>query len=160
MFGYTFGNLENEVLFVRNSLLGFSAGDLLAFNVTLASSPADKPLQIQKPRRRRFKDVVRVDFHWNLETHCPVPGSYALCAVATVQLHAGAERQFSMFRFRRYAPDKVAECLHDLGWDEIAVMPFGGANHPSSLRLFCKLVGGNRTFPSPVQTSSKQVLGC
>ena len=90
------------------------------------------------PIWRHCKDVVRVDFHWNLDTHCPLPGSYSLDAIATVQLHSGAERQFSMFRFRRYAPDKVAECLLGLGWDELAVMPFGSADQPSSLRLFCK----------------------
>ena len=90
------------------------------------------------PIWRHCKDVVLVDFHWNLDTHCPLPGSYSLDAIATVQLRSCAERQFSMFRFRRYAPDKVAECLLGLGWDEIAVMPFGSTDHPSSLRLFCK----------------------
>jgi hypothetical protein len=39
MFGYTFGNLQNEIHFVRNSLLGYTPGDFLLLNVTLAVAP-------------------------------------------------------------------------------------------------------------------------
>ena len=162
MLGGTFANLDHEPRFFQHALPHCARGDLLLLDLQLARGSAQDPAEIKKrdkqwaagvthveaawlsgPIWRHCKNVVRVDFHWNLETHCPVPGSYALGAVATVQLHSGAERQFSMFRFRRYAPDQVAECLHDLGWDEIGVMPFGGVHHPSSLRLFCK-----RTEPS------------
>ena len=82
--------------------------------------------------------MLSVEFHWNLDTQCPVPGSYALDAVATVQSRGRADRQFSLFRFRRYDPSKLAECLSGLGWEEIGVMPYGGADQPASLRLFCK----------------------
>ena len=157
MLGGTFANLDNEPRFFQHALPHCSRGDLLLLDMQIARGAVSDPAEIKKrdkqwatgvtpaeatwlsgPIWRHCKDVVRVDFHWNLETHCPVPGSYALDAVAQVQLHSGAERQFSMFRFRRYAPDKVAECLLALGWDEIGALPFGGVEHPSSLRLFCK----------------------
>ena len=157
LLGGTFANLDNEPRFFQHALPHCSRGDLLLLDMQIARGAATDPAEIRKrdkqwaagvtpaeaawlsgPIWRHCKDVVRVDFHWNLDTHCPLPGSYSLDAIATVQLHSGAERQFSMFRFRRYAPDKVAECLLGLGWDELAVMPFGSADQPSSLRLFCK----------------------
>jgi uncharacterized SAM-dependent methyltransferase len=33
MFGNTFANLQNEIMFVRNSLLGFAPGDFLLISV-------------------------------------------------------------------------------------------------------------------------------
>ena len=84
------------------------------------------------------KDVLEVNFAWELDTHCPLPGSYALDAIATVKARGRADRQCSMFRFRRYAPDKLADCLRSLGWEEIGVWPYGGTEQPSSLRLFRK----------------------
>jgi hypothetical protein len=36
MFGNTFANLQNEIMFVRNSLLGFAPGDFLLLNVPAA----------------------------------------------------------------------------------------------------------------------------
>jgi transcriptional regulator with XRE-family HTH domain len=158
MLGHTLGNLENEPRFFQHSLLGCSRGDLLLFDVQLARGPADDPAEIKKrdktwqngvsaahaawlggPIWRHCKDVTNVEFHWNLETQCPVPGSYALDAVATVQSRGRADRQFSMFRFRRYDPVKLAECLAPFGWEEIGAMPYGsGGEKDASLRLFCK----------------------
>ena len=67
-----------------------------------------------------------------------MPGSYALGAVARVLRSSGAEHQFSMFRYRRYAPDAVTSCLGRLGWGELGSWTFGGAAQPASLRLFCR----------------------
>ena len=156
LLGGTFADVDNELRFFRHSLPPCTRGDLLLLDMQVGRGSPLNPAEIQKrdkqwstgvtpaesawlsgPIRRHCQDVVRVDFHWNLDTHCPIPGSYALDAVAKVQLHSGAERSFSMFRFRRYAPDQVSECLRGLGWEEIAAMPFGSADQPSSLRLFC-----------------------
>jgi SAM-dependent methyltransferase len=46
MFGNTFANLHNEILFVRNSLLALQPGDLFLLNVPLALAPADRPDEI------------------------------------------------------------------------------------------------------------------
>lgn len=157
MLGGTLANLDNEPRFFQHSLLGCSRGDLLLLDMQVARGSVDDPAEIKRrdktwssgvspahaawlsgPIWRHCKDVLSVEFHWNLDTQCPVPGSYALDAVATVQSRGRADRQFSLFRFRRYEPSKLAECLSSLGWDEIGVMPYGGADHPASLRLFCK----------------------
>ena len=157
MLGGTLANLDNEPRFFQHALPPCGRGDLLLLDMQVARGSTGDPAEVKKrdkqwsagltpaeaawlsgPIWRHCKDVVQVDFHWNLDTHCPLPGSYALDAVAGVQLRSGAERQFSMFRFRRHAPDQVAHCLLGLGWDEIGVMPFGSVDHPSTLRLFCK----------------------
>ena len=162
MLGGTLANLDNEPRFFQHSLLGCSRGDLLLLDMQVARGSVDDPAEIKKrdktwssgvspahaawlsgPIWRHCKDVLSVEFHWNLDTQCPVPGSYALDAVATVQSRGRADRQFSLFRFRRYEPSKLAECLAGLGWDEIGLMPYGGADQPASLRLFCKRTDGS-----------------
>ena len=144
MFGYTFGNLENEVLFVRNSLLGFSPGDLLVLNVTLASSLADKPAQIQKtdsllsgqiagvwkrrqdewlggPIKRYAENVKSVEIIPQLDTACcTIPGSYAIELRAHVKGYDRSERQFAMMYVKRYHPDSLLTTMAGLGWEPSA----------------------------------------
>jgi uncharacterized SAM-dependent methyltransferase len=48
MFGNTFANLHNEILFVRNSLQGFAPGDLLLLNVPAAMASASDRTAIMK----------------------------------------------------------------------------------------------------------------
>jgi hypothetical protein len=52
MFGNTFANLHNEIMFVRNSLLGFAPGDFLLLNVPATMAPADDPVEIRRKDRR------------------------------------------------------------------------------------------------------------
>jgi len=158
MLGSTLAHLDHEPRFLRQTLLACEADDLLLLDVPLASAPCDEPLQIKARDRllasgvpapyatwlggpiwRHCKDVERVDFHWHLETRCPVPGSYALHAVATVQSSRCAARSFSLFRVARYDPTRLAACLSELGWNEVAAVPYGGEH---SLRLYCKRAGG------------------
>lgn len=144
MFGYTFGNLENEVLFVRNSLLGFSADDLLVFNVTLASSPADRPTLIQKtdsllcgqvagvwkrrqdewlggPIKRYADNVKSVEIIPQLDTACcTIPGSYAIELRAHVKGYDRSERQFAMMYVKRYHADSLLATMESLGWESAA----------------------------------------
>ena len=154
MLGGTLAHLDHEPRFLRQSLLACEADDLLLLDLPLASASCEEPLQIKARDRlfasglpapyatwlggpiwRHCNDVERVDFHWHLETRCPVPGSYALHAVATVNSSRSADRQFSLFRFGRYDPAQLAECLSELGWNEVAAIPYGGEH---SLRLYRK----------------------
>jgi len=158
MLGSTLANLDHEPRFLRQSLLACEADDLLLLDVPLASAPCEELLQIKARDRffasgvpasyatwlggpiwRHCKDVERVDFHWHLETRCPVPGSYALHAVATVRSSRAADRQFSLFRVARYDPIQLATCLSELGWNEVASVPYGGEH---SLRLYRKHADG------------------
>lgn len=144
MFGYTFGNLENEVLFVRNSLLGFAPSDLLVFNVTLGSSLSEKPAQIQKtdsllsgqvagvwkrrqdewlggPIKRYAENVKSVEIIPQLDTACcTIPGSYAIELRAHVKGYDRSERQFAMMYVKRYHPDSLLATMGNLGWHPAA----------------------------------------
>ena len=158
MLGGTLAHLDHEPRFLRQTLLACEADDLLLLDVPLASAPCDEPLQIKARDRllaggvpapyatwlsgpiwHHCKEVERVDFHWRLETRCPVPGSYALHAVATVKSSRHVDRQFSLFRFGRYDATKLAECLSELGWNELAAVSYGGEH---SLRLYRKRDNG------------------
>ena len=159
MLGGTLAALDHEPRFLRQSLLCCEADDLLLLDVPLTSAPCDQPAQIKARDRlwaggvpapyaawlggpiwRHCKDVDRVDFHWSLETRSPVPGSYALYAVATVKSQRSADRQFSLFRFGRYESTKLAECLNELGWNELGVISYGDEH---TLRLYRKRAEGS-----------------
>lgn len=163
MLGGTLAHLDHEPRFLQQSLLDCQVDDLLLLDVPLAAASCNDTLEIKRRDRlfsqgvpapyaawlggpiwRHCQHIDRVDFHWNLETHCPVPGSYALHAVATVKSSQRADRQFSMFRFGRYDPSKLAECLRSLGWQEIGASVYGGEH---SLRLYCKRDGGKAQHP-------------
>jgi len=158
MLGSTLANLDHEPRFLRQTLLACEADDLLLLDVPMANAPCEEPLQIKARDRlfasgvpapyatwlggpiwRHCKDVERVDFDWRLETRCPVPGSYALHAVATVQSSRCADRSFSLFRVARYDPTQLAECLSELGWNEVDAVTYGGEH---SLRLYRKRADG------------------
>lgn len=160
MFGYTFGNLQNEPLFVRNSLASFAPGDMLLLDVGLVCAPVDRPEEIKAkdprlsgklasgwqqrynewlagPIKRYAKDVTQVEFGYRLDTtSCPVPGSYAVEVVAKVKSTNDVEKEFSIFQVRRYDALKLIDCMKKLGWDPVDGWPYG--NDPRLLYLFRK----------------------
>jgi hypothetical protein len=89
------------------------------------------------PKRRiefnRLPNGDKLHAEWSLDLHRAVPGSYALHAMATVRTPQRADRRFSMFRFTRYEPSQLAQCLRELGWGEIDAQPYAG---DYSLRLY------------------------
>ncbi len=154
LLGGTLGNLDHEPRFFRHSLRS-EPGDLLLVDLQLARSSPTKPGELKKRERtwaggvspllaawlggpiwRHCKDTSDVEFRWELDTQSPIPGSYALDAIATVQARSRDPREFSMYRFRRYEPSGLTECLKELGWHELAALPYGPADQPSSLRLY------------------------
>ena len=145
MLGGTLANLDQEPRFLRQSLLGCVEGDLLLLDIQTASASCDHPEEIKRrdklyreacpPRTPHgweglsgvtAKTSVSVEFSWYLDTHCPVPGSYALHAVAHGEVAKHADRRFSMFRFGRYEPTKLAQCLSEIGWEEMGAMDYAG----------------------------------
>ena len=110
MLGHTFSNLENELRFVRNSLVGFGAGDLLLLDIRLAYASTDRPADeiiekdpgLLKARGRGVSSALRqrwdefltgpirryahvqteIDMLRVLDVSCPIPGSYAVDAGA------------------------------------------------------------------------------
>ncbi|MFO0573003.1 MAG: L-histidine N(alpha)-methyltransferase [Polyangia bacterium] len=157
MLGNTLANLDNEPRFFQHALLGCAPGDLLIVDFQLSAGQPDAPEEIKRRDRtwltgvsgahqgwlsgpvwRHCKDVNEVKFHWQLETQCPVPGSYALGAVATVRSRGRADRQFSMFRFKRYDADQLAECLASCGWDRVAQIHFGCDGNRAAVIMLCR----------------------
>ena len=154
LLGGTLANLDHEPRFFRHSLRA-EPGDLLLMDLQLARSSPANPEDIKKrdptwaggvsppvaawlggPIWRHCKDVSNVMFRWELDTQSLIPGSYALEAIATVQALGRDPREFSMYRFRRYEPGGLTQCLRELGWHELAALPYGPADQPSLLQLF------------------------
>lgn len=159
MFGYTFTNLGNEVLFVRNSLVGFQPGDFLVLDVTKNYAPADRPDEVRTmdpallgqrptefqhkvdafltgPIRRHLNEQAEITITPSLDaTSCPVPGSYAIEHRVTVRSPGKPERHFSVGHAKRYDTAKLADCLRKEGWALLAEFPYGEAI-PCNVALF------------------------
>jgi transcriptional regulator with XRE-family HTH domain len=164
MLGHTFSNLENELRFVRNSLVGFAAGDLLLLDLRMAYASADNPEEIRAkdpglvssrrsgnaPLHQRWDDFlagpirryglskVDVEITRQLDLGCPVPGSYGVDARAQVRLASGEEREFSVYYSRRYDPAKLQQALAREGWDLVESWRYGGDINPCVLCLLRK----------------------
>ena len=144
LLGNTLGNLDNEPSFFRHSLVGFAPGDFLLLDVDVTHAPAHAPEEIRRddpalqqnvrpahvewlggPLLRYCNGAADVQLRYELNTHCPVPGSYSLDTLATVKLVDGREKLFSVFRFKRYDPAGLSLLLEELGWEPIAQYPYG-----------------------------------
>lgn len=144
MFGYTFGNLDNEIRFVRNSLTGSVPGDLLLIDIPLALADPDDPEALRKcepglaakrspevqrqlhrqeafnlgPIQRYAQDLSEVEFGVELDqTSCVVSGSYAIQMVAQVVLGDGATKSFSLGYIKRYNAERLATQMRGEGWE-------------------------------------------
>ena len=152
MLGETLANLDHEPRFVQQSLVGCHRGDLLLLDLAVAPASCADPALIPRhdrlfaggvpapyaawlghPLRLHCPQAEQIHLHWELETRRPVPGSYALHAIATVTASQRAERRFSVFRIARYDFPQLIQCLNGLGWEELGAEQYG-SDH--SLRLY------------------------
>ncbi len=159
-FGGTLANIDHEPRFFRDSLSSVCGpGDFLVMDVQLARGNVEDLASIHEndpalltpfpklysdwlsgPIYRCCPDVASVDFSMRLDTQCPVPGSYAVEAVATVRSNQRSTRQFSMFRFKRYELARLSECMKRLGWEPLLSLPFGvGTEKSACLLLFVRV---------------------
>lgn len=157
MLGRTMANLDDELRFFRFSLIGCAPRDLLIVDMQLAYAPADKPDLIRKadtalnrpmpdaaasflssPIRRHCEGISDIKWHIELNNRCPVPGSYELAAIATVNFIGKQPKQFSMNRFRRYDPQLFSASLEGIGWQLVADCCYGGDKSPAAVMLFQK----------------------
>jgi len=160
LLGETLAHLDHELRFLQQCLLACEVDDLLLLDVPPACAPCADRAEIERrdprfaegvsapyaawlagPLWRHCPQAEQVDFRWDLATQCPVPGSYALHAVATVKSSQRADRQFSLFRLGRYEPAQLARCLSEIGWEELGAELYGGEH---SLRLYRKRPEGQR----------------
>ena len=155
MLGETLANLDHEPRFVQQSLVDCHHGDLLLLDLAVAPASCADPTLIPRhdrlfadgvpapyaawlshPLWRHCPQAERINFHWELETRRPIPGSYALHAIATVIASQRAERRFSVFQIARYDFPQLIQCLSELGWEEVGAEPYG-SDH--ALRLYRKV---------------------
>lgn len=140
MLGYTFGNLESELQFVRNSLAGFAKGDLLLLDINLVFAPADSPEQVKRkdPRlahkhasdwddaytkflsntiSRYCEGVEKIEFIQELDNSaCTVPGSYCIAMRAKISTQDGRVRTFKLLHDKRHDIAKLVEAMESIGW--------------------------------------------
>ena len=160
MFGNTFANLQNEIMFVRNSLLGFAPGDFLLLNVPATMAPANQPAEIvskdrrlsgqvptdeKSPQDQHQLDLLRryipgiksIDIKPVLDFDaCPVPGSYAADIRATVNMMSGETKQFSVLYAKRYDQEQLDCKMCKEGWLPVAHWRYADEYHPRLLLLY------------------------
>ena len=147
MLGETLAHLDHEPRFVQQSLVDCHRGDLLLLDLPVAPASCADPALI--PRHDRLfaggvpapyaswlghslwlhcPQAERIEFHWELEHRRPVPGSYALHAIATVTASQRAQRRFSMFHLARYDSPQLIQCMRRLGWEEVGAEQYGSGH--------------------------------
>jgi transcriptional regulator with XRE-family HTH domain len=166
MFGNTFANLHNEILFVRNSLQGFAPGDLLLLNVPAAMASASNRTAIMK-NDRRFAgqtpladmtaqdrwcaDLLRrhtpgsksVEIKWVLDfASCPVPGSYSANQRGVVRMQTGEIKQFSVHNIKRYDQALLDATMNEEGWRPVEHWRYAEEYHPRLLLLYERVRSG------------------
>lgn len=165
LFGCTFSNLENEILFLRNSLCGFTEGDLLLIDVPMAFGSPANPEEIMKkdprlsrplpygnktiesrqyewlegPFRRHVKGLRSIQMRPMLDLQaCPVPGSYAVEWRGTVTVESGPPREFSAHHVKRYDPELLDEFMAQNGWQPLKQWRYAEEYHPRVIALYKK----------------------
>ena len=90
------------------------------------------------PLRAHCHDHLSHEFSLQLVTHCLIPGSYQMDAIATVRTRSHTERRFSMFRFKRYDEALLAESLSRFGWEKLITLPIGESERAPVAMLLVK----------------------
>jgi transcriptional regulator with XRE-family HTH domain len=164
MLGSTLSHVEHEPRFFRHGLASYAPGDLLLLDVSLACGSPERPEEIRRkdpmlrtglspahrdwlsgPIKRYCEDVETVELDLSLDTQCAIPGSYTLEVLATARTNRGRTKRFSVFRFRRYEPERLIALMRTMGWERVAEAPFGmdGGVPEYMLLLFRRLGEGS-----------------
>ena len=158
MLGNTLANLDNEPRFFKHCMSHCQPGDFLLLDIRRRQAPIDaSDAEIRRadlachspfskvyaeflgtPIRMHCQDLISCEFAFGLETQCPIPGSYALDAVATVKTRDHGERRFSMFRFKSYDEPKLIQSLARFGWECLLSLPIGPQDHAPLAMLLVK----------------------
>ncbi len=158
LLGYTLGNLDNELSFLRDSLLSASRGDLLLLDfgaqtgklgssaASLKNEPGAKVLQaggtirnntwlafIANPITRFYgTEGVKVSLRHVPESGV-IPKSFSVeCAVETPD-----GKSFVTAGWRRYDPQALVDAFARVGWQLVQSWGFG-EQRPSVLALFVR----------------------
>ncbi len=158
MLGNTLANLDNEVRFFRDTLSSCVSGDYFLADFTVAHAPADDPEAIKRldpvlqtpvpavranwlggPLRRYCKELRDVEFSIELDTLCPIRGSYEALYVAKASMICGRpERRFVMFRCKLYDPSRLLECIETLGWKCQLLKPYASNERNKNMLMLLR----------------------
>lgn len=146
LLGGTMANLDNEVRFFQDLGQCAAADDLCVLDLQLTYAPVERPDEIRRldpplatpgnppheqwltgPIERHCEGLASIHLSTSLTTHCPVPGSYELDILGHVSMRDGLQRQFLVWRVKRYDPERLAKCLDELGWECLSTMKYGVA---------------------------------
>ena len=156
--GNTLANLDNEPRFFRHCMSHCEPGDLLILDIRSRQAPlgasSDEIRQsdyglcrpfskahsdwLGTPIRMHCPDLVSCEFSMDLDMHCPIPGSYALEAVATIKTKDQRVRRFSMARIKSYDQQLLCETLARFGWECLQPLPIGPQEHAPLAMLLMK----------------------
>lgn len=76
------------------------------------------------PIWRYCHDVQSVSFSWRVDADRPLDGSYGIQFTATVGLPGMQTKEFCITAIRRYKPESLVQCMRNLGWSQVALLPF------------------------------------
>ena len=158
MMGNTLANLDNEPRFFRHCMSHCEPGDLLILDIRSRQAPlgasSDEIRQsdyglcrpfskahsdwLGTPIRMHCPDLVSCEFSMDLDMHCPIPGSYALEAVATIKTKDQRMRRFSMARIKSYDQQQLCETLARFGWECLRSLPIGPQDRAPLAMLLVK----------------------
>lgn len=156
MFGFSFCNLKNERLFIRNTFRAFRRHTLFLGDILLAAAPADDYEQVKKqdpllatesyfqtqeeinfligPLRQHRLDMQKVEIYRDLDYSTCADGSYAVEIRALVN----EQSQFTVMRMRKYEPIKLANMFLKEGWAPVQAFPYGFEHDPRMLYMLSK----------------------
>ena len=143
--GLTLGNIRDEPWFFNDLAACAQPGDLVVLDFQLTRAPVetpelikslDAPIKARKPPdiyhsflsgllHRHTRGCKSVKLRTELSTHCPVPGSYSIENWATVEKELEQDRQFLVWRVKRYDLDKLSQFLSTIGWKTLQVWKYG-----------------------------------
>ncbi len=156
MMGYTMANLDNEPRFFEHSLHHCATGDFLILDFQKRTTPtnaSDEEIQrsdpalkcafpakqaawLSIPIRTHCIDLLGCQFSFELsKSQCPIPGSYQIENMATIQTKGKPDRRFSMFRHKRYDEMELTRSLARCGWYRVASIEYGPEKNTVAMLL-------------------------
>lgn len=140
LLGFTFGNLDSEIEFIRNSLGGFKKGDMFLTDFGFVEAPASDLEGIKRkdpyvqPKNPLWKKTVGafitcpfrkhrvnheyVEFRPIVDnTLCVIEGSYCIELRVVVVGKDGSEHVFLPHRVKRHDAEKLVHAVCDRGWE-------------------------------------------
>ena len=149
LIGRTLGSIENELLFIKNSLSGFAKDDLLLLDVCKTFAPAEDEqlVQAHDPRLAHtyspefdaayaefFADSIyhycrnleMLHFFQERDFGCDyIPGSYTVAMRAKIKRKNQAQKSFTLMQYKRYDTPKLVLELEKYGWHGLAGWDYG-----------------------------------